>query len=67
MPQGPFRQIRTHLFVLRYAWLFKETIETNLFMVLSYPKRQTEKSRKSHKQKPQPTPDTRRKRKSDTD
>ena len=30
-------------------------------------KRQIEKSRKSHKQKLQPTPDTRRKRKSDTD
>ena len=30
-------------------------------------KRLTEKCRKSHKQKPQPTPDNRGKRKSDTD
>ena len=29
-------------------------------------KRQTEKPRKSHKQKPQPIPNTRRKKKSDT-
>ena len=40
---------------------------TSLMLIIFLKKRLSEKSRKSHKQKPQPTPDTSRKRKGDTD